>query len=237
MADYWQTGMGQTYKARTQQSKFQRDSEKRDKFAGIGSEIGGLLFGAPGNYFGAEIGGMMSGVSRDDISGGDDDWFMDTRRETLQGLDDRGMNEALESIKSGNFFGAVGGMMGGGKFKLPGGLQVPGSGEIGGDTFGDLSSYLGGDSSGGTGGNFLNRMMGGGPPDMPPEFNSGGNVSSDITSKDSVLGRAMYNENKGGQIDEAALKEAGDGWWVRWKTGQLSEEEQAWVEENYGARR
>ena len=183
MADYWQTGMAQTYKSRTQQDKFKRDAEKRGKGVGFGSKLGGLLFGAPGSYFGGEIGGMMSGVSREDIAGDQDDWFMNTRESTLQGLDDMGMNAAIESIKSGNFFGAVGGAMGGGKIGIPGTES----------TFGDLSSFMGGEQSGGTGGDFVSRMMGGGDPDMPPDFVPGGGA-------DSMLGRVMGNVDK--QIPE-----------------------------------
>jgi len=182
MADYWQTGMGQKYKGITQQDKFKREGEKRSKFVDWGSKIGGLLFGPIGSYFGGEIGGMTSGVSREDITGGPDDWYMNTRKTTGQGIDDIGMNAAWEDIKSGNFFGVVGGAMGGGNIGIPGG---------GGKTFGDLSSFLGGDSSGGTGGSFLNRMMGGGgTPDMPPEFNLGGGGG------DSMLGRVMGNVDK-----------------------------------------
>jgi len=191
MANYWETGMAQKYKGRTQQGKFKRDSEKRGKFAGWGSKIGGLLFGAPGNYFGGEIGGMFSGVSRDDIKGGDEDWYMDTRKATGEGIDNIGTNAAIDSFKSGNFFGAVGGAMGGDSLKLPGGS---------GNTFGDLSSFLGGDSSGGTGGDILNSIIGnnamggGGSSSMPPRYNPGGG------GEDSMLGRVMGNVSQ--QIPE-----------------------------------
>ena len=202
MANYWETGMAQKYKGRTQQDKFKRESEKRGKFAGWGSKIGGLLFGAPGNYFGGEIGGMMSGVDRDDITGGDEDWYMNTRKATGEGIDNIGTNAAINSLKSGNFFGAVGGALGGGKLGIPGAeIQIPGgTGITRQATFGDVSSFLGGDSSGGTGGDILssiignNAMGGGGSSSMPPEVNPGGG------GEDSMLGRVMGNVSQ--QIPE-----------------------------------
>ena len=238
MANYWETGMAQLYKGRTQQGQLKRDSEKRGMFSSVGSKIGGFLFGAPGNYLGGEVGGWLSGVDRSDITGGDEDWYMDTRKATGEGIDNIGTNAAIDSMKSGNFFGAVGGAIGGGKIGIPGMETQMGDTNLTRQmTFGDASSFLGGESSGGYGGDFLNRMIGGGgSSSMPPVFNpgGGGNVSSDPTSKDSILGRAMYNENEGSQINEAALKEAGEGWWIKWKSGQLTDEEKAWVEENYG---
>ena len=195
--NYWETGMAQKYKGRTQQDKFKRESEKRGKYAGWGSKIGGLLFGVPGNYLGGELGGWLSGVDRSDIAGGDEDWYMNTRKETLQGIDDIGTNAAIDSLKSGNFFGAVGGALGGGKLGIPGAeIQIPGgTGITRQATFGDVSSFLGGDSSGGTGGSLLNSMMGGGgSSSMPPEFNPGGG------GEDSMLGRVMGNVSQ--QIPE-----------------------------------
>tara|TARA_R110000824_G_scaffold173266_1_gene351275 strand:+ start:3343 stop:4080 length:738 start_codon:yes stop_codon:yes gene_type:complete len=204
MANYWETGMAQKYKGRTQQGKFKRDAEKRGKFAGWGSKIGGLLFGAPGNYFGGEIGGMMSGVDRDDITGDDEDWYMNTRKATGEGIDNIGTNATIDSLKSGNFFGAVGGGLGLGKLNLPGGIQtsIPGGTDMTRNmNFGDLSSFLGGDSSGGTGGDILSRMIGdnamggGGRSSMPPNIlNSGGG------GEDSMLGRVMGNVSQ--QIPE-----------------------------------
>ena len=191
--NYWETGMAQKYKGRTQQDKFKRESEKRGKYAGWGSKIGGLLFGVPGNYLGGELGGWLSGVDRSDIAGGDEDWYMNTRKETLQGIDDIGTNAAIDSLKSGNFFGAVGGALGGGKIGIPGmETQIPGgTGITRQATFGDVSSFLGGDSSGGTGGSLLNSMMGGGgSSSMPPEFNPGGG------GEDSALNRVIGNVEK-----------------------------------------
>ena len=195
MADYWETGMAQKYKHRTEQDKFKRSSEKRAKWAKIGSKIGGLLFGPVGDYVGGELGTAwgetrdrgpgVAGSGREDIYGGvgSDQWFQETRKETLQGIDDIGMNAAWEDIKSGNFFGLVGGALGGGKIGIPGG---------GGKTFGDLSSFMGGNASGGPnmpGGDLLSSFMG-----------DGANMSSGGGGGDSMLGRVMGNVDQ--QIPE-----------------------------------
>ena len=246
MANYWETGMAQTYKARTQQDLFKRSAEKRAKWAKMGSKLGGLLFGPIGDIVGAELGTMwgetrdrgqgVAGSGREDIYGGvgSDQWFQETRKETLQGIEDIGMDRAIEKMKkvgkmalnyvtggiSGGVESAMGGGEGGGVSSLL--SNFGGGGGGGGGTsvpaYGDFSADL-------MGGNYGANMASGG---------GGGDVSSDLTSKDSILGRAMYNENEGGQINEAALKEAGEGWWIKWKTGQLTDEEKAWVEENYG---
>ena len=219
MADYWETGMAQKYKHRTEQDKFKRSAEKREKWAKIGSKIGGLLFGPVGDYVGEQLGTAwgetrdrgpgVAGSGREDIYGGvgSDQWFQETRKETLQGIDDIGMNAAWEDIKSGNFFGLVGGALGGGKIGIPGG---------GGKTFGDLSTFLGGNASGGPnmpGGDLFSSFMGdgggGGGPSAPsfgdfsPDLmggNYGANMSSGGGGGDSMLGRVMGNVNQ--QIPE-----------------------------------
>ena len=92
---------------------------------------------------------------------------------------------------------------------------------------------MGGDPSGGTGGSTVQKFFSGGGDNSLNRSQDIGETF-DITSQDSVLGRAMYNENIGGNINEDALKDIGEGWWTRWKTGQLSEEESAWVQNNFG---
>jgi len=187
MEKYWETGMAQKYKGRTQQAKFKRDAEKRGKFAGWGSKIGGFLFGAPGNYFGGEIGGMLSGVDRGDITGGDEDWYLDTRKATMQGIDDIGMNDAIERLKQVAKMGlniATGGASGGIE-------SMMGGGGGGGDISSLLSSFGGGGGGGGTStpsfGDFSSDLMDG---------NYGANMSSGGGGGDSMLGRVMSNVEK-----------------------------------------
>lgn len=250
MADYWQNKVGQLYKGRTQQGQFKRDSEKRAAWSSGGSKIGGFLFGPAGNYFGSQIGESLSGTSRKDISGGDDDWYLGTRDATLEGIDNIHLTDAWENFKSGNFGGEVGSALGFGNIKIPGmSTKIPGGTDITRQmTLGDISKSLGGGSEGGSGGDFVQSLLNRSGGDVPiSSFNTGLNRSSnlednsleigetfDITSEDSILGRAMLNENSQPAIDEDALKGLGEGWWAKYKSGKLSDEELGWVQNNFG---
>jgi hypothetical protein len=246
MATYWETKMGQKYKGRTQQGQFKRAADKRAKFSSAGSKIGGFFFGPIGNYFGAQIGEGMSGTSRQDVGGRDDDWYLDTREATLEGIENIHINDAWENVKKGNFVGAVGGAVGGGNVKIPGmSTKIPGGTDTTrAMTLGDISNAVGGSpSAGGDGGDFIQSLLNRSSGDVPTsDLNLGGNSlernsleeigeTFDITSEDSILGRAMLNENSG--IDEDALKGLGEGWWARWKSGKLSDEELEWVQNNF----
>jgi hypothetical protein len=205
---------------------------------GVGAAIGAGL----GSLFGSKVGGATSGVDQGDILNSKfrkdsahnmttqiaQQEFADVAKSTVSSFM-QGINPASSLSKFGSGFESGAGM----------GLDV---------TMADPSHI----SNQGFGSRFMGGMKGGftdmmaKPPSAVKEAALPKLPDATKTSVpgmptnlldmgiqgDDFLGR--YNENASGLVNENSLKSLGEGWWMKWKSGQLTDEEAMQVIESGG---